>query len=392
MTADITFTWITSIASITQSEWDSCYDEGNVVNCYDLTRTLEGANFADTQFHYLLGRQDGELKLALPCFLYHTHLDVIAAPALGKFCSWVRKFFPNFFCLRALIAGSPIAICTDSFGIAKIKDSELDTVLTQVKHALTDKAKELKCQLVVLKELEEQKLTRLGNPFKPEFMFVPSMPCAYIELPKGAPHYAERLRSDYRSKYSRRIKKSQEAGICWRMVTDFSNLAEDLHKLYSQVLQRSASNFNALTPDLFRQLGFNLRDRCFVQIAKRDEKILSFALVLTNANDLYPLYLGLDYAFRDEGALYYNTCYKLIEEAERRDNSSLFLGQTAYHPKASLGARFRKLYLAIQPLTKCMAVVIGAFATILFPEITPPQFNVFKVERASPSLAPNCLD
>lgn len=371
--------WVTSVEAIGRDEWNACFEPGDVVNCFDLAKALENSKLPDTEFHYLVGSQHGQVAFVIPCFLYATPLDVLAPPWVRRLCFGIRKYYSSFLIARALIVGSPLAICTDSLGLERLNETQRQGMLARLKEQLISKGKSLKAHLVVVKEIAESKLEMVQTALQPQFFIVPSMPEAYVTLSSNEySSYKDRLRCRYRNVLRQRKRLFENSGACWEVIDHFVDYADDLWSLYQQVFSRSKSKFMFLTPELFKQVSSCLGKKSYILIANNDNRPMAFGLILVGKKTMYPLYLGLDYSCRDQFALFYNILYRSIEEAEKLGYEVVSLGQTAYESKALMGASFRKLFLGLCPLSVLLSVVLRAFHSFLFPSITLPHFRVFK--------------
>ncbi len=371
--------WVSTVDDISPEKWEACFGQETVLNCFDMFRALEHSKLPRTSFYYLVGKKNGEVAFIVPCYYYTAPLDVLAPCKVRRFCEAIRKHWPSFLQMKVLIAGNPLAISGDSLGLEQVPREEIPVALAEIKEQFIKQANNLRVHLALLKEIPETKLNDLKQALLPEFIIVPSMPSAYLELSNNPEEtYKKRLRNHYRNIYHNRKKAFLRGGGSWRIIDDFAPHAEDLWQLYRQVFEKSKTQFEVLTPEFFCQIAKYLTGRVFVAAGFRDNRCIGFALMIARGNYCSPLYIGLEYSLRDELALYYNLLYCSIEEAEKRGYPLVCLGQTAYESKALLGAKFNNLSLALCPLSLLAAFALRLFKSIFFPIIRIPHHRIFR--------------
>lgn len=375
--------WTTSLEGIAPEEWNRCFEPEDSLNAFELASAIEHSNLPDTELHYLFGIWSGTLVFVAPCYLFVAPLELLAPAAVRSVVARIRRWFPSFLLIKAFVVGSPLAICKDSLGLARLDARMRQRVLQRVQQEWITQGNRLKAHLVVVKEIEERKLAMVRESLGPRYLTVPSLPTASIVLDQDAP-YEARLRRHYRSVYRQRKKRFEQGGITWEILDDGASDSDELFPLYQQVIERADATFGILTPEFFRQVSRRPRGRARVLVARDGNRPLAFVLLLAGPKSLSSLYIGKDYAHRDEFALYYNLLYRSLEEAESLGCERISLGQTAEGSKALIGASFEKLYLALCPLTTTTALILRGFHRALFPTKKAPHHRVFKGEETDP--------
>lgn len=375
---NITFSWATSLNQICPEEWNSCFEENDVLNCYALAKAIANSHLEDIEFHYLLGTLVGRLILVTPCFSYTTALEVLAPKSIQNLISKVRKYFPNFLKLKSFIVGTPLAICKDSLGVKNIPKSQRERFFRLLNGKWEAKAKQLKAHVVVIKEIQDCDLEIIESAISSKFQFYPSMPSAHLEIDTSTP-YSEKLRSSYRNVYKKRRSLFNNSSNRWVLLNEITECQDKLYSLYSQMVTNSDNNFNTLTAECFSQILKQLNNNSFCLVARNQHgEYLAFAIALIQNRKLYPLYCGIDRKKRDQYSLYYNLLYRLIDEAELKECCTINLGQTAYEAKSLIGASFKNLFLGVRPLTLSTWIILKIASCILFPKTVLPTHHVFR--------------
>jgi hypothetical protein len=371
----IEFRWVSSLQDIGRESWEACFPHDDVMQSFALHQATEAAGLEGVEFHYLVGRSARGVVALLPCFRFRTSLTTIAPQAVNTVVAAVRRVFPNFLYIHAFIIGTPIAICKDLIGLhPDVRGSARADVLRACCREVLARARELGVSLVFLKELTSSLLPEVRDALAEHFTFVESPATTYLYLGEpGKSTYRERLRKKYRSLMNNRMARAAEAGMRWELCTDFSRYAARMHPLYLQVLGRSKVRFETLSVGFFERLPAHLGERVFAMLCFKDERLVAFELFLQDGAWVHPIYLGLDYGFRDEGALYFNCIYKIIEVLESRGRAVVQLGQTSYGVKASIGAVVDRLYLAVRHLNPVLNLLVKRFGPALFPPTQLPR-------------------
>ncbi|HZI12575.1 MAG TPA: GNAT family N-acetyltransferase [Myxococcus sp.] len=371
----IEFRWVSSLQDIGRDTWESCFASDDVMQSFALHQATEAAGLEGVEFHYLVGRAARGVVLVLPCFRFRTSLTTIAPQGVNTVVAAVRRLFPNFLYIHAFVAGTPIAICKDLLGLhPDLRDGAWADVLRAGFREVLARARGLGLSLVFIKELTSALLPRVKDALAADFTFVESPATTYLYLGEpGQSSYRERLRKKYRSLMNNRMARAAEAGLRWELCTDFSRHAAQMHPLYLQVLDRSKIRFETLSVDFFEKLPAHLGERAFAMLCWKDERLVAFELFLEDGEWVHPMYLGLDYSYRDEGALYFNCIYKIVEVLEAKGRAVVQLGQTSYAVKASIGAVVDRLYLAVRHLNPVLDLLVRRFGPTLFPPTQLPR-------------------
>ncbi len=366
----VQWSWVDSIDEILPGDWDRCFAGGGVLQSYALQQATEHAGIESTRYHYLIGRFNGRVEALLPCFEFRISLTVIAPSVVQKAVSFVRKGFRNFLYLHAFIAGTPIAICRDLFGLR----GGAYQLLGRAGELIVERARGCDAGMVILKEITAPLLKEAAPHLPDQFTIVESPATTYLCLGTGEQSdYRSSLRYKYRSVMKARVRRFQQSGMRWEKVDNFEPYAEELHALYLQVLKRSKIRFESLTVDFFRRVSLCMKGSVFAMLCFKGDQVVAFELFMHDRKALYPLYLGLDYACRDEGSLYFSCIYKIIELAEERNLEYVELGQTSYATKAGLGAVVSPLYLAVSHNNPLVCWLLQKFQSVLFPATPVPR-------------------
>lgn len=369
------FRWVSTINEIGREAWETCFSSRDVMQSHALHQATEAARLPDVEFHYLVARSAGGVVAIIPCFRFRMSLTVIAPEGVNKVVSAIRQVAPGFLYLNAFVIGTPAAICKDLLGLHPgLQERARDEVLRAALREVLARSRHLGLGFVLLKELTTALLPRVEHVLAEHFTLVESAATTYLYLGEpGRTTYRDRLRKKYRSLMNNRQARLTAAGLRWELCSDFSRYAAQMQPLYMQVLNRSRIRFETLNVDFFEKLPGLLGESAFALLCFKGEQLVAFELFLQDEEWMHPIYLGLDYAYRDEAALYFNCIYKIVETLEARGKSVVQLGQTSYTVKASIGAVVDRLYLGLHHTNPILHRVLQRFGSELFPPTEIPR-------------------
>ncbi|MEM7310912.1 MAG: GNAT family N-acetyltransferase [Planctomycetota bacterium] len=373
------YSWVTSVEEVGRATWERCFGTHDVYRSYALALATERARIEGIEHRYLLGRRGDDVLVLLPCFRFRLSLGTVADERVWRFFGAVERAWPRLFELDMFFVGPVLALCGEWLGLDPLPAEEHGAVLAAAKDEVLARAREERTGMVVLKEIRSHQLELVRSAFAPEFRIYPSVPTMFVPL--RAPGYGgrlERMRSRHRTKWSRKLRKFHQAGLRFELEADFAVHAETFHQLYLNVLEHTGRRFETLTPDFFRATSELLGDDSAAMVAYDGERIVGFILLFADASYLQPIYLGMDYAYRDRAALYFNLLHVACEEAEARGYPVLELGQTAWEAKALMGGSMRRLHVAVHHRRALGRAAVHAARNWLFPRIPVPEHSVFR--------------
>ncbi|MCA1778592.1 MAG: GNAT family N-acetyltransferase [Xanthomonadaceae bacterium] len=367
---EVEWSWLNSIDQIPKTDWDRCFSGGGVLQSYALQKATERSGIPSACYHYLTGRVNGRIEAIMPCFEFRISLVLVAPAFVQKIVCMIRRIFRDFLFIRAFIAGTPVAICKDLFGLR----GDARQLLGQAAMEIADRASHCGSGLIILKEITAPEVEEVSRQLGERFIIAESPATTFLSLGTDEHStYRASLRKKYRSVMTGRLRKFEQSGMYWKKVGNLKPYSQQLTALYMQVLERSKIRFELLTVNFFEEISQQMPESMFAMLCFKGKELVAFEMFLHDENALHPLYLGLDYRHRDQGALYFNCIYKIIELAEERDFEYVELGQTSYATKAGLGAVISPLYLAVCHSNPVMRWALRKLKPVLFPGTPTPR-------------------
>ncbi|NIE78497.1 GNAT family N-acetyltransferase [Pantoea sp. Ap-967] len=378
----MTFEWVDRLTDIDPADWQACFGAGQVTASYALQQTLERAAMVEG-FHYLKVLRAGEVTGILACFSMDYSLTDLAPVPVQAVVRRARTVLPRLLKARLFVVGSPLATCSDMFGLPGVREGQWDHTLWAVHQQLLGKAAQLGIGFVCLKEFDAPLQRRLQQAWGGHYLVCRSPDTTYVSTAVvNGLEYADNMLSKYRNVMKKRKKMFEDAGLCWAVHAQFAEHAAAMHRLYLNVLERSNTRFERLSEAFFREVGACLGGQAYALLCFDGERLVAFELFLKGAA-LHPLYLGIDYQYRDASCLYFNCLYRIVEEAQAQGVPFIELGQTSYEAKFSIGAVSSPLYFFIRHQRGWVNRLLRLLREGLFPAPQIPALrNVFKHREA----------
>lgn len=377
--------WYNTITDINKDTWNTIFSE-EVLKSVNLFKSMEESFIDRIKYYYLCVYDKDEVIAILPCFEYRLNLDVVAPLHIQSTATKVRKFWKSFLSVKTFIIGSYIATVEEYIGFKKGLNRDAHSfIVNQVKK----KAKELKCKMIMIKEVPDSQMRRVQSIFE-DFIFVDSLPNSYVPVGMNFRPYPSLLKTKPRQRFSRAKRDFIKNELTFELVENFEHYSKIACDLYEKVLNKSHSKFETLNPVFFESVSKNLGTKSSLLLVRdKQGDIKSLELIFECKNKLIPIYIGIDYTYHDVKCLYFNTIIHSVELAETRKLDYVVLGQNNYLPKALSGAIIERGYLGFYSHKRIYSLIIGK----LFHHLFPPFKNdvgVFYNETINRKLSEFC--
>jgi predicted N-acyltransferase len=180
------------------------------------------------------------------------------------------------------------------------------------------------------------------------YHLVDSLPNTYLDItwPSVAAYHAA-MKSYYRSKLHKHLRRNQQQGVRHELVEDFAHLSDVLCSQW-MVVHNQADEFQreVLTPKFYREFSSTLGAASKALLFYRGNDLVGHALLLHEGPMLRWLYFGRNQATND--SLYLYVAHAVIETAIQLGAQTLEMGLTTYSIKLDLGASIRPVRIALR--------------------------------------------
>jgi predicted N-acyltransferase len=254
--------------------------------------------------YFAIVDNDGQVRAIQPFFLVDQDiLEGLGAERI-HWISLVRRFYPRFLKLRALMVGC-------SAGEAHLAATEalpVHIVAETLSNGIVKQARSLNAQLIVLKEFPARYREVLDCFVRRGFARAPSMPMTMLDI--GYDSFDAYTEKALKSSSRRKLRKKLEAtagvsDIRMSVTDDAASFVDEIYPLYLQVFERSKMQFEKLSKDFFRQIGQRMSDKVRFFAWRRGNTLVAFSLCMVQGDSLYAEYVGFDYTVALDLHLYH---------------------------------------------------------------------------------------
>jgi len=200
--------------------------------------------------------------------------------------------------------------------------------------------------------------------------------CAQLSLPVCWPSfsaYLSAMRNHYRYYYKKAMQKAES--LHFRLLPDNSLFDEKMYALYEQVHHDSRIRLEKLNIEFFRASIWK------IFVYERQGEPVGFIQLFENGGELVFEFVGLDYRYNQEYALYTNLLLKIMEYGITHGFKVIELGQTTEEMKLKLGGQYTTLQALLRHKHPVLNWFLGKFANFIAYKPFPAHFTVHKKEK-----------
>ena len=332
---------ITDVTQIPPGDWSRVYPD--VLEGYGFFKTLQESGLDQFEWHYILVYENETLIGIAPCFLMHYPLDTTIQGSIKSVLLQIKKKFPRFMELRALVCGLPMG--QGRLGAAK----DPHAVVKAVCEAMESLAATRKVSVLAFKDFGTRECEWLDELQARGYYKFESLPSTDMAVPYGSfEEYVKTLNRASRDGLKRKLKKIDQAPPLAMEIKE--HLSEDelgqVHALYEQTLLRHGEmSFEIMTKDFFRRIAANMPDRTRYFLWRLNGRIVAFAFCLVSAERMIDYYLGFDYALAHDLHLYFSRFRDLMKWCIQQKIPVYEMGNTGYEAKRRLGFEYIRLFV-----------------------------------------------
>jgi hypothetical protein len=301
--------------------------------------------------YFVITTAAGEALAIQPFFLMDQDmLEGVAAfqPMVAR----VRRVLPGFLMVRTLMIG-----CAAGEGhLAESPRIAAADIVKVIATKAREYARSVDAELVVIKELPAHYRDACDRLLRDGFCRVPSMPMVVLDLTHGSfdDFMQKTLRANARRHLKKNLAATEAQKIELQVTRNAAPLAEEMHRLYLQVFEKSAFRFEKLTPEFFRRLGEDMGDKVRFFAWRLDARLIACSMSMIEGDRLYLEYIGLDYSVAHVLHLYHYTFRDQYNWAAQNGCTKICSSGLGYDPKLHLRFRLAPIDLYVQhvhPLT-----------------------------------------
>lgn len=372
-----------TIDAVPATVWDGLTATQSLAMSRGFWKLLEQSKLNDFDYRYVVFEDETGMPAGVTVFYgITTDIAIFGPGPLRNLLAAIRRVCPNFLKLHMLECGTPITIVSPPFAR---RPDVTETDLAAALHGVLIRAARREGKFLIVIRDFEPNAAHLEPVFAAHgYHWIDGLPNTYLDIGWKTPEaYLGAMRSYYRSKLVKYLKRNQAAGISHKLVENFADLAETLHAQW-MIVHDSAKEFQreVLTPEFYRRFSQEMGDKAKALLFYRQGELTGHALLLQDHGELRWLYVGREVAGND--GLYLYVAQKVVETAILLGAERLEMGLTTYPVKQDLGAELVPIKFALRATSRFINPFVGIGYKLL--NSVPPAASrqIFKQEGRKP--------
>lgn len=353
------------IAEIPEAVWEEVRLNQSVTLSHAFWKVVERSGLNDFSYRYLVAFDPSDRAVgAMTAYVVTTDIAIFAPLWLKELLGKVRAWAPNFLKWRMLECGTPISINSPPWFCIEQTDHE-ERVRNELLAAASSLARQERVLVTVVRDFDDSTGASLERMKSLNYAIVAGLPNTILELPwQTMDAYLQSMKSYYRSKLLKHVRRCEQSGFSYAVIDDFSELSGLLCQQWL-VVHSNAEEYQReiLTPEFYRGISDAIGIDARVVLVYRDGVVVAHALMLFDGHLARWMYFGRNVVKND--GLYLFTAYAVIESAINAGMKALELGVTNYQTKLDLGVSVVPLKFAISFLNGSINRIAGRVYNLL---------------------------
>ncbi|SOS76025.1 GNAT family N-acetyltransferase [Tenacibaculum piscium] len=328
------------------------------LNCTDNTyfhpKYLEALqqNNSKIQFSYLILFDDKNSPVAFVTLqIIDFHLDSIKNE-MQSTLDWLQctgeklGFLPSKKVFKILVCGNVFVSGQHGIFIKKnLRETQSESqIIAAVSKAILEFSSvhpQKNIDAFLIKDFENKTLLtteRIDKQGYKPFNVAPNMVFHVAENWHSLDDYLADLKTKFRVKARKALKRSavlKTEDITTERVTE---LFSEMTFLYQNVANKASFNFSDFNLQTYQMLKDNLGDAYFLKAYWLEDKLVGFLSGINNNGSLDAHFVGIDYDYNKEYAIYQRMLYDYISLGIKEQVTRINFGRTASEIKSSVGA------------------------------------------------------
>ncbi len=330
-------TFVNSAAQIPEELWAATFSpplEGQW-----LYEALEKSELhGQFTFLYALISQSGVPVGVAPAFVMDVPIERVTPEKLLKPLRTMARVLPSILYQRTLFLGCP---CSTEGTVGVLSCAGRHTVLLALQDALEEKARELRAELIVWKDMPESISFDLEWVMKRRRLFrAVSLPATLVKFPTQIKNdYIGQLKASRRFALKKKLKLSTaEADISVQILQKPTpDVLDEIFGLFRQTYLKSNTKFEELTRTWFSKIAGLSTTYFVVLMDKQTGAMVACMTCFVCGSRLINKHVGFDYEKPKSWMLYFRLWDAAVDFALEKGFTSIHSGQTAYRAKIEMG-------------------------------------------------------
>lgn len=229
--------------------------------------------------------------------------------------------------------------------------------------------------LDVIKKIKGPKmLLNLNDMIIPKFAKGITCPKCILQIKWDSfEGYLNSLRSNYRYRYLKAMKKAKDLSITY--LNDNHEFNNEMYECYLEVYNKSRIKVEKLPIAFFKGPFFK------IFVLKKDDIILGFGQMLDNYPELIFEFVGINYQYNNLYDTYQRILLEILKYGIDNHYQTIDFGQTADEAKLKLGSKYTMLYAYLHHSN----AIINSFNCMMAKQLSYKpnmmKYHIFKEEE-----------
>ena len=371
-----TLAHFTSAFDVPTSHWNKMVNEsGNYLLSAPYLAALEQHPYRGMCFHYIVAYQE-EQPVAV---LYYQETDVhisnvdknVDTDKIGDTKSFFTKAKGVISAsldsvkARLLIQGNLLQSGEHgAFFTKSLSFAEQAEIVNSAWRKIVDankSGKKIRCILIkdIDNELRE-KVQILDDAFA-SFEVQPNMISPIRESWKSFDDVLNDYSSKYRVRAKAACKKAEHLGLRELDASDIQSMNDTIMQLFKNVESGADFHMVSIHPRYFVDLKAALEDRFVIKGYFLGDELIGFYSYIKGIEHNYASFVGLNYDYNRDCALYQNILYCLLSDSVKDGATSIDLARTAMGRKSTMGAEPQAYQLMVRHLNRFTNSILKRF-------------------------------
>ncbi len=371
-----------SVESIPHEIWEQLHCDTNVYFSKAYLSSL-AKHHEDIDFWYVILFDDEQIPVALSTIqIVNFYLDSVQND-LQSLIEWIK-------CIgRKLLIVSPekpfkILTCGNTFvsgeyGVFIKEGANKHKVIKELSKSVvsfvtSEKQLDYKVNAFMLKDFEKESLAISDELLEYNYHSFNVEPNMVMQIDadwNNFQDYLAALKTKFRVKAKKAIERSSTLEVLEINASNISQYTDDIKKLYKNVSSKAGFNLGEFNIETYKTLKQNLGEGYLIKAYFLDGNLVGFLSAMVNQNSLDAHFVGIEYEFNREYAVYQRMLYDYIDIAIKRKLSQINFGRTASEIKSSVGAVPQDLTIYLRHKKSIPNKILSVFIK----KIQPTKFH-----------------
>lgn len=342
---DLETQFYSSVSQINTADWKAVVGSKNIYLDLDYLRSLEhGLTFYDFRYVIFYSEMQVPVGVAYCQIIKITSAEIDTTALVKRMGGMLPESLINSVDLRVLICGNAFASGENGYCFnAEIPNEViLDSLNTAIDEIhLKAKKQGKRISVTLIKEFWPESFEKMA--------YLKEKGCSEINIDVNMiltlkkewtdfSDYLAALNSKFRTKAKQVLKKSDILTIEEFTVETIAERLEQIDELYNTIVDRASFSFGRLNATTLLEIKKALGESFFFNGYYIGDKLIGFSTATAFDNVLDGNFIGLDYDYNQEYAVYQRMLYDFVKHAIHIGASKLKIGRTAEEIKSGVGA------------------------------------------------------